>query len=40
MISNTSKEEVAKGRTFTQQGAKSFNGEDYMNILSKTKCYN
>jgi hypothetical protein len=35
MITNASKEEIAKGRSFTQHGSKQFNGEDYMNVLNK-----
>jgi hypothetical protein len=35
MITNASKEEIAKGRSFTQHGSKTFNGEDYMNVLNK-----
>ena len=35
MMTNTEKEKVSKGRTFTQQGSKVYNGEDYMNVLYK-----
>ncbi|MBT6499327.1 MAG: hypothetical protein HOK67_05445 [Deltaproteobacteria bacterium] len=35
MLTNSVKEAVAKGRQFTQQGNKVFNGEDYMNVLNK-----
>jgi hypothetical protein len=35
MITNASKEAIAKGRTFTQHGTKVYNGEDYMNVLYK-----
>ena len=35
MITNALKEEVAKGRSFSQHGSKVYNGEDYMNVLNK-----
>jgi hypothetical protein len=35
MITTASKENIAKGRSFTQHGSKQFNGEDYMNVLNK-----
>ena len=35
MITNSQKEKVAKGRSFSQHGSKVFNGEDYMNVLNK-----
>ena len=35
MLTNAVKEAVAKGRQFTPQGNKVFNGEDYINVLNK-----
>ena len=35
MSTNPNREEIAKGRAFSQHGTKVYNGEDYMNVLYK-----